>query len=136
MAKIEIPSKIRAENFKEDERGVASGIGAIYNQFVDQIYFLVNGGLDFENLNRQLVTVIVTMDSTGKVVNSPAVRYSLRSRVQGVNCVKAVCLSSNTLTPLSQPFITFGLNLNTLIITNITGLQADTQYELTLELIG
>jgi hypothetical protein len=136
MAKIEIPSKIRAENFKEDERGVASGIGAIYNQFVDQIYFLVNGGIDFENLNRQLVNVIVTLDNNGNVVNSPVVRYNLRGKVRGTNCINAVCLSDNTLFPTGRPNISFNLNLNTLIITNITGLQANSQYELTLELIA
>lgn len=136
MAKIKIPSKIRAENFAEEDREVASGIGAIYNQFVDQIYFLVNGGIDFENLNRQLVDVTVTLDGTGKIVNNPQIRYSLRSKPRGLNVVNAVCLSNNIQVPVSHPFITWTLGTNTILITNITGLQTNSQYQLTVELIG
>lgn len=136
MSKIEIPSKIRAENFKEEDRPVVSGIGAIYNQFVDQIYFLLNGNIDFENLNRQLVTVSIAMDSTNKVINSPSVKFDLRSKIQGVSCVKAQCLNNPLLYPSSTPFISFNINGSSIVITNITGLQANSQWNLTLELIG
>lgn len=136
MSKIEIPSKIRAENFGKDDVEVASKIGAIYNQFVDQIYFLLQKNIDFENLNRQIVTVTVTLNSLGKIVNPPTIKYSLNTKVQAVYCGNAVCLTNNLLFPTSAPFVSWQLNNNTLIITNVSGLQANSQYSLTLELVG
>jgi hypothetical protein len=136
MSKIQIPSKIRAENFQEEDRAVASGIGAIYNSFVDQLYFLLNGNLDFDNMKRQLVTVTVVMDATGKVTNSPSVGFKLNGRLQGINCIKAQCINNPQQYPTSTPFVSFSLNGESFVITNITGLQANSQYVLTLELIG
>lgn len=136
MAKIEIPSKIRAENFSEENRAVASGIGAVYNQFVDQLYFLINGGIDSQNLNRQYVDVNVTINASGQVVNPPAIRLTMRSKPVMIHCGRAVCLSNNQTFPTGTPFVSFAINNNTLIITNITNLQANTQYNLTLELVG
>lgn len=137
MAKIEIPSKIRAENFGEENRAVASGIGAVYNQFVDQLYFLLQGNIDFENLNRQLADVTVTINGAGKIINPPAIRPTLRSKTRAIYCGKAICLTDNQTFPLTAPFVSFEIaNNNTLLITNVTGLQPNTQYLLTLELVG
>lgn len=135
MAKINIPSKIRAENFKEEDRAVASGIGAIYNQFVDQLYFLLNGNLDDDNMKAQTVSVSVVIDSAGKVANSPTVGFNL-GRIQGTMCIKAQCTSNPALFPTSTPFVSYSLDGNSFVITNISGLQANTQWVLTLRLIG
>ena len=136
MSKIEIPKKIRAENFKEDDRALASGIGAVYNEFVDNLYFLLQKNVDFNNLNRQLVEVTVTLDSSAKLVNPPVVKFDLKSRVKAVYCGAATCITSNITNPTGTPFITWQINNNTLIITGVTNLQANTQYSLTLELVG
>lgn len=136
MSKIEIPSKIRAENFDEKDRDVASKIGAVVNPFADQMYFVLQKGIDFENLNRQVVNITVTINSLGKVVNPPVIKTSLRSKVQLVYCGNAVCLNNNQQYPTSMPFVSFEINNNSLIIKNITGLQANSQYALTLELVG
>jgi hypothetical protein len=136
MSKLEIPSKIRAENFKEEDRDVASKIGAIYNLFADELYSLLNKGLGYDNLNRQIVTINVVIDASSKIVNPPAVKLNLIGGVKGIVCIGAICTSNNLLYPTSTPFISGTVNNNTLIIQNVTGLQANSQYSLTLELIG
>ena len=135
MSKIQIPSKIRAENFQEDDRAVASGIGSIYNQFVDQLYFLLNGNLDDDNLKQQNVSVSVTIDTAGKVVNTPSVGFRL-GRLNGVMCIKAQCINNPALFPTSTPFVSYSLDGDSFVITNISGLQANTQWNLTLRLFG
>src|SRR6185503_2308944 len=122
MGKIEIPSKIRAEDFEKEDREVASNIGAIYNQFVDQLYFLINGGLYSDNLNRQYVDVTVTINGSGQVINSPIIKLTMRSKPRMVHCGRAVCLTNNQMYPTGTPFVSFAINNNTLVITNITNL--------------
>ncbi len=137
MPKIEIPSKIRVENFSEEDRSTASGIAAVYNQFVDQLYFLLNGALDDANINVQNVTFNVVTDGTGKIVNNPTVKFSLRNRtISGATCIKALCLNNIQQYPLSWPGMTYDVNNDTIIIKNITGLQANSQYSLTFRLFG
>lgn len=136
MSKVSIPGKIRAEDFDSESRGLVSKLSSIYNQFVDEYYFLVNGGIDEANLNRQYVDITVTINSAGKVVNPPAIRLTMRSKPRMIHCGKAVCLTNNQTFPTGTPFISFDIGNNTLMITNITNLQANTQYLLTLELVG
>lgn len=136
MGRIEIPSKIRAENFDKEDVDVASKIGSVYNQFVDQLYNLLQKNIDFDNLNRQIVVTTVTLNALGKVVNPPTIKYTLNSKVQAVYCGNAICLNNNLQYPISTPFVSWQLNNNTLIITNVSGLQANSQYSLTLELVG
>jgi len=135
MARIEIPSKIRAENFKDEDREVVKGIASIYNQFVDQIYGLLQKKVDFDNLNRELVTVTVTIDASGKIANPPAIKYTI-SKPRGIVCVGATCLTSNALTPTSTPFVTPQIGTGIISILSVTGLQPNSQYSLVLELIG
>lgn len=136
MSKIEIPSKIRAENFAEKDREVANKIGGIYNQFVDQIYTILLNNLGFDNLNRQLVQVTVTLDATGTLVNPPAVKLAIKGKVKLVYCGGATCLTDNLTYPTGTPFITGTMNNNTFIIQRVTNLQANTQYSLSLEIVG
>lgn len=138
MSKIEIPKKIRAEDFPSDDRELASRIGAVYNSFVDNLYFLLQKNIDFDNLNRELITITLTIDSSGKITNPPTVKHSLRTGApRGVSCVGAVCLTNNLMYPITAPFVTITpLTTNTFTFANVTGLQANTQYSLVLELIG
>ncbi len=134
--KIEIPKKIRAENFKDDDRAVAEGIGSVYNAFVDQIYFLLQNNIGNDNLNRQLIDVTITLDASGSVVNPPVVKHRIKNKVRAVYCGAATCLSNNLTFPTGTPFITFDINNNTVVINRVTNLQANSQYSLTLELVG
>jgi hypothetical protein len=136
MSIIQIPKKIRAEDFKDEDRDMASKIGAIYNEWVDNLYFLLQKKLDFNNLNRQVVDIVVTLDGSGNVSNPPTVRLSLTSKPKLVYCGNAVCLTNNLSSPTGQPFVTWALNNNTLVIQKVTNLQANSQYQLSLEIIG
>lgn len=134
--KIEIPIKIRAEDFKEDDRAVASGIGGIYNSFVDNLYFMLQKRVDFENLNQDKVSVTVTIGPSGSVVNPPAVKHKC-SKPTGAICIAATCLTNNQTFPTGTPFITLGYpNSSTVSILNATNLQPNTQYNLVIILIG
>lgn len=143
MGKIEAPKRIRAEDYPSEDRNLISRLSPTLNNFNEQVFNLINGNLDIgENLSQNIVDVTVKRDSN---VATPAsslttqiqVKTNLKRKVRGVQCINAVRLDSGTPnTPVSQPFITFTINTIDLItIQKVTGLQADSQYNLTLLLI-
>lgn len=134
--KIQVPKRIRTEDFATEDQAVASGIGSVINDFTDEVYRVLNKGVDFENLNRQVTQVVVTMDAAGLVVNAPQIKSTLLTKVRGINVINAVNINNTTIYPTTAPFVSFSTNSNLLTILNITGLQAGSQYQLTLELIG
>lgn len=142
MPKIEAPKRVRAEDYSPEDRKLISTIAPSINDFQESVYQLVNGNLDIgDNLSQNIVDVIVRRDSAASPASSlttmPQVKTNLRRKVRGIQCINAVRLDPGTPnSPETQPFITFTINTVELItIQKVTGLQADSQYSLTILLI-
>ena len=136
MGKIEIPPKIRTEDFPSEMSETISKLGAIYNNFADQISQAINGNLDYSNLKRQVVNLDITTDATGKVVNPPTIKYNLGGKIQGINVLSATNLVYSNIYPISHPFVSFTINGQFVVVLNVSGLQASSQYRLVVELIA
>ena len=136
MGKIELPKKIRTEDFKSEDSDLIGKIGFVYNSFVDQVFQILDGNLDYDNLKRQIVTLEVTADSSGKIINPPSIKYNLNSKLKGINVLNAINLVNTNTYPTSHPFVSWSLNGSLVMVLNISGLQASSQYRLTVELIG
>lgn len=135
--KIQLPKRIRVEDFEKQYQDLVSRLGYSINSFYDDITNVVNGNIDFDNMNRQLVTVDVTIDNTGAVVNTPQVKYLLRSgKVNGLIVAGAVNINAPATTPTSAPWVSYIFSNGILTINSVTGLQNNSQYRLTLELLG
>lgn len=135
MGKIQIPAKIRVEDFDAEDKDLIEKIGGIYNSFIDDIYRLVDGGLDSYNINRQIVDIDVQTDAAGALINPPQIKITVNGKVRGLNVIAAVNQINSGTYPISAPFISFNTNTKTLSILNVTGLQPSSQYRLTLELV-
>lgn len=135
MSKMQIPKKIRSEDFPSDEQESISKIGLVYNNFADEVYSILNGRVDFDNLSRKLVDVLIVIDSTGKLINPPQIKLDLANRVRGTNVVRAINQVNPTIYPTNAPFVSFDATSTILTITNVTGLQNGSQYLLTIELL-
>lgn len=132
---MQIPKKIRFEDFDADYKDVIEKIGFAFNPFSDEVYQLLNGNLDSTNLNRQIVNVSVQTDAAGALVNPPQIKVTVNGKVQGLNVINAVNQINPATYPTGAPFVSFTTSAKTLSILNVTGLQASSQYMLTLELI-
>ena len=135
MGKIQIPAKIRIEDFDAEDKDLVDKIGQTFNSFSDEVYQLVSGNLDMINLNRQLVEVDVQIDSLNKLVSQPQIKTTVNGRVRGVNVINSINQVNPYTYPTSTPGVSFTTNTNILTILNVTGLPASSQYKLTLELI-
>jgi len=133
--KIAAPKRLRAEDFGSDDRDLINRLAYVINTFFDDVNKALSKNIDFTNLNRELITLSVKIDGSGLVMNKPQVKTSITGKPAGFNVLKA----SRTDTvgfPTSAPFVSFDFNGDIITITNITGLQANSEYNLTLELIS
>lgn len=138
MAKIELPKKIRAEDYPQDQQAIISKISDPFNDLADSFYGALTKSLDFANMNRDLVQVSINVDGTGAVSNQPQVRYNLRTgSPRGVTCVRAFNSTNPNVFPTGAPFVNWTVaTTNTIQILSVTNLPINSQFTLTLEIIG
>ena len=132
--KIQIPKKIRTEDFDSESQDMVSKIGEVYNTFADEVYQALDGRLDSENLAIQIVTISVVIDAAGKVKNPPQIKLDLGARVRGTTVINAVNQVNPTIYPTTHPFISFTATSTLLTINAVSGLQPGSQYLLTIKI--
>lgn len=132
--------RIRTEDFDAEYRQLIERLSYAINEFQDQTIFNLTKGIDFQNLNQDIIDVTVNVDSAGNLVNPPTIRTNLRTKARLVFVGNAVNLQNPQIIPTSQPFVSFTVdttaNGNIVRILGITGLQNSSQYRLSLLIIG
>lgn len=136
MGKLGIPSIIRLEDYKEEDREMMEKLAGALNPFMEDVYRQLNGNLNTDNLTRQIGNVDVRMNAAGVVVNSPQIKLRLKARVSGIQVISAQNLTNSTTYPTTAPFISYTISGDLVTIKNITGLQASSEYRLVVEIIG
>lgn len=136
MAKLNQVRRIITEEFAQADQDMISKLAYIMNNFMEQVVDVVNGNLDMQNLNQQIKTIDITVNSAGVPTTSDKISYDLKTRVQGIVCIKAENLTNVNSYPTSSPFISYSENGNLLTVKSISGLQALNKYRLTLLIIG
>lgn len=63
--KIQIPPRIRVEDYAQDEQELVGKLSGNISNFMDEVYRAINGGIDFENLVRKTVDVDITISTAG-----------------------------------------------------------------------
>jgi hypothetical protein len=124
--------QIRAEDFPEELQQPMGQLGGILNSFMQEVVELADKRIDFENKVENIKTVDITVDSTGKPLLNNKIATDL-STVRGHQVIDAINLSNPSIYPTQQPFISFTRLAGGFIqVNNITGLQANNKYRLTI----
>ena len=134
MPFLDTVKRITTEEFKPEDREVAERIGNIYNYFAEQVTNVLNGNVDFDNLQRSLLEIEVIVDGNGNPIRKT--QFSTTTGLRGVTVIRAVNTTNRVNYLQGQPFVSFsssGTGLYT--IDNITGLNSGENYTLTIELI-
>jgi len=134
MPRIDNVKRITVEDFPEEDRETVERIANNYNFFAEQVTNVLNGNIDFDNLNRSLVTIGLTVNTAG----TPTIvtRFTAPRGLKGTKVVRADNLTSPTAGVTGAPFITFGSNgQGTYTLTQVRGLIPNNQYNLVVELI-
>lgn len=137
MGRIPAPKTLRTEDFPADQQEMVGKIAFVINNYLDQLYSLVNGNIDFANLAQNIRTISVTTDGAGAVTTLPLrVNPELNRRIVGVQCLAVRNPANPTAYVQNTPFISFTSEPGRVNILNIGGLPPNSQLTLTLLLIG
>lgn len=142
MSRVPDLRLIKKEDFDGKDQRLIEKLAFPVNNFMQQVVNVFKNGVDFNNLNQQVITLTVAVDASGAPVNIIQFKSTLSTKVQGAICINAVNQSSTIRFPSAQPFISFTQNNTIVTINNISGLsmpsdqiQSDT-YQLTILTIG
>lgn len=136
--KLDNVKRIVVEDFSRDNRSDIEKLGFIINNIFEQLQQILTKNVTIsDNLNESLVDVDVSVDAVGNPMLRTQFRYNLRGPCRGVQVIYATNLDNFTTYPLSQPFISFQqLDTGLIQIKNISGLQANNKYRLTVRVTG
>jgi hypothetical protein len=134
MPKLSDIRRIIPEDFSQEAQEVIEGVAGSYNEFADEIYQVVNGQLDFENLARSKVSIDLSFDSTGKPVGNASIKTNL-GFVSMIHIGKIQNITNAS--RISQvPYLDWSFQGNGTVKINYgVGFTAGIKYRLTLELI-
>lgn len=124
--------QIRAEDFPDELQQPMSQLGSILNPFMQEVVELADKRIDFENRVENIKTVDITVDSSGKPTLNAKINVE-KNTIRGTQVISAINLSNSGIYPTQQPFISYSiLGGGLLQVNNITGLQANNKYRLTI----
>lgn len=136
--KISNYQQFTKENFPSKYWDLADSLMYPLNNFQQQVVTAFNNNqvTVSDNLNEQYKTLTVTVDSTGKPLQSLTYQSTLTGTTQGIIVVKAVNQTNSTTYPTGTPFLSWVDNSGTVTINNVTNLQANNTYQLTIRAMG
>jgi hypothetical protein len=135
MARLQKNKRFLKEDFDPKNASLIDKIGIIFNNFAEELYDAFQGNINFDNLNQAIAQI------TTKVVSGvPSVDLKFKSlingSIQGIACIKAENLTNTSTYPTSQPFLSYTEDSGIVTVQNISGLQDNNNYRLTLIIIG
>lgn len=134
MSIVASPKLIKSSDFPPEQEQTINALGNILNPTLEQIYAALNGGIDFSNLNQTITSFTVKVSSTGVPTTNIEIKSPLKTKIQGIHCVRAVGSTFPTATPLVS--FTYSSSSNSISIDHITSLTAGVSYTITVILIG
>lgn len=136
MARVPDIKRIQKEDFEGEMRDAIDKIAFPINSFMEQTKAVLDKGVDFQNLNQEIITLETTVDMNGSPIIESKWKSNLKSKIAGNICINAFNLTNTAGFPLNQPFISFIQNGNIVTVLNVTGLQPNEKYRLVILSIG
>ena len=128
--------RIRTEDFDKDDYALINKLAFALNPLLEQITSAFNKGIDFDNLNQEVVSITVEVNASGVPKTLLQLNSHLKGKTQGLTCINASNLENDGTFPTGTPFITFTQSGSLITIQHITGIPADKRYNLTVISIG
>lgn len=137
MAKFTNIKRIVTEDFPQEDQETISKLGYVINNAFEQLVQAFNKNLTIQdNLNQNIINIDINVTSAGTPTIGTQIRFSTNG-LKGMQVINVSNLSNPALYPTSQPFVSYEILTNNLfVIKNITGLQPNNTYRLSLLVIG
>jgi len=132
MKKLNNVRRINSQDFDPEMQDTIEKLSYILNSFMQEVVDLSNKNIDFENLNQNLVTINIEVDSLGKPIGVNRINVG-KNNPKGMLVIRAINTSNNANISSEAPFIYFSPNgTNLVVIDKIVGLIPNNTYNLTI----
>lgn len=135
MAKLANLKRILKEDFNKEDQDTIDKLAFVLNPFLEQISNAFNKNINIDNLSRE-ISIINVQNALGVLNTSVQLKTNLNSKIVGITVIRADNLTDPTLYPTQTPFVSWTLNGKIITVLNVTGIQDDNKYQLTLEVIS
>jgi hypothetical protein len=135
MARVPDIKRIQKEEFNKKDQELIEQLAFPINSFMEQVKSALNGNLDFTNINQEIVTVTLAVDSSGVPKTTTKYKSNLKTNVAGHVILALVDKDAGSY-PSGAPFITYTQSSNIVQILHVAGLTANVNYKLTVLSIG
>jgi hypothetical protein len=131
-----IPSfkRLDKQNFDPKYSDLIDQLGLLLNTQLQAYYNALSGNLSLtDNIDCTIKTISIVVDATGKPLQAAQVQLNDSTmRPYGCQVINAVNTTNSNTYPTGQPFVSFTPGTQMITINNVTGLQANQNYTLTL----
>lgn len=134
MARVDPFKRIHTEDYDKEYINLIERLGFSFNEPMRQLTDAMQGNIGFENLRREIVTYDVSVDSNRVPQKNALIRSKYRAP-RGIIVINYENRDAAKTYVTSGIFVSFTANNNLISIKEITGLAANTNYRLTLEII-
>lgn len=128
--------RIITEDFPKDDRVLVEKLSFALNPFLEQISTIFNKNVDFDNLNQEVLTFTIQLDSNGIPKTQTQIKTSLKTKIRGILVIKLTNLENDSTFPTGAPFITYSVAADLITIQHVTGIPANKRYTISAIAIG
>jgi len=129
--------RLYKNDFKPEDQDLVEKISYPLNTGIESIYEAFNKKISLsDNLLCTIRDVEVTVDSTGKPVNTTSFKLDFTGSVSSIFVGNAQNLTNTSTYPTSAPFISWTQTQTGVTINNVTGLQPNNNYRLRIIAFG
>jgi hypothetical protein len=133
--KVSNYKRINKDDFEPQLQDAAEKIAFCFNPFAEQVVQAFNKNIGFDNLNQEIVSFEVEVDSNGKPKNRLDIKSNLNSKVNGYLVIRVEPINHND-TPDGVPLIYFTTPDLGVTIQTVKGLPANKKFRITAIAIG
>ncbi len=124
---------LNSQDYPSQYQSLITTLAQNLNNQIQVLYNAFNNGLTFtNNMESTIKTFAVTVDATGAPISSVSITKDQTDTILGLIVVKAVNSTSSSTYPSGGVFVSYTETSTSIIINNITGLQANQQYNVTI----
>lgn len=131
MARLPSFRRIVEQDYPTESQELIKQLSVSLNYGIEVLYDLLNGKLTFkDNISSTLKEIDVKVDANGKPLTSTVIKKASTERLEGLIVIRANNLTNSTIYPSAAVFISYTETVDSIIINNVTGLQANNLYRL------
>jgi hypothetical protein len=127
--------RIREEDFKDDQKDLIADLAVPINAGIETMYSALSNRLTpWDNFQCVYKTLEVVVNSSGLPLSPTTFQVNVdgASKIIGITVLKAENLSSTSVFPNAQPFITWDQSIQSVVnVKHVAGLPANNKFLLT-----